>query len=87
MGKGAALLPLALALIGCGGPASPSLPLFGAYFPSWLACAGLGVLGAILGRAVFIRLGIDGGLPFRLAVYVCLGLLIAFAAALAIYGR
>lgn len=78
---------LALALAGCGAPASPSLPLFGAYFPSWLICAGLGVLGGVLGRVIFIALGIDDRLPLRLWVYISLGLLVAFAAGLVIYGR
>ena len=80
-------LLLLLILAGCGVPASPSLPLFGAYFPSWLICGGIGVLGALVGRAAFIRLGVDEGLPLRSLVYICLALLIAFAAAIAIYGR
>lgn len=80
-------LLLGLALAGCGAPASPSLPLFGAYFPSWLICGAIGVLGALAGRVLFIRLGVDEGLPLRSLVYICLALLIAFAAALLIYGR
>lgn len=80
-------LLLGLALAGCGAPASPSLPLFGAYFPSWLICGAIGVLGALAGRVLFIRLGVDEGLPLRSLVYICLALLVAFAAALLIYGR
>lgn len=75
------------AVSACDAPLSPSVPLFGAYFPSWLICGGLGVVGAVLGRVLFIRLGIDDGLPFRTLVYICLALLIAFAAAAAMYGR
>lgn len=78
---------LGLGLAGCGGPASPSLPLFGAYFPSWLICGAIGVLGALAGRVLFIRLGVDEGLPLRSLVYICLALLVAFVAALLIYGR
>lgn len=80
-------LPLLLALTGCGAPASPALPLFGAYFPSWLICGAIGVAGALVGRVLFIRLGVDEGLPLRSLVYICLALLVAFAAALLIYGR
>lgn len=80
-------LLMGLALAGCGAPASPSLPLFGAYFPSWLICGAIGVLGALAGRVLFIRLGVDEGLPLRSLVYICLALLVAFAAALLIYGR
>lgn len=82
----AAALPV-LGLAACGGPASPSVPLFGAYFPAWLVCAAIGVAGAVIGRVLFIRLGVDDGLPLRLLVYVCLGLLVALAAAVLIYGR
>lgn len=80
-------LALFLALAGCGGAASPSTPLFGAYFPSWLICGAIGVLGSAASRALFIRLGIDEGLPLRSLVYICLALLIAFATAIALYGR
>lgn len=87
MTRGRLAALLALGLGGCDAPASPSVPLFGTYFPSWLICAGIGVLGALLGRVIFIRLGIDDGLPLRLLVYVCLGLLVAFGASVAFYGR
>ncbi|WP_454915937.1 YtcA family lipoprotein [Xanthobacter sediminis] len=66
---------------------SPSLPLFGAYFPSWLICAAAGVIGAVVMRGVFIRLGIDEVLPWRLLVYACLAALIGFVVALTVYGR
>ena len=82
----ARLLTVLFGVSGCM-PASPSVPLWGAYFPFWLVCAGIGVAVAVLGRVLFIRLGIDDGLPVRLLVYVCLGLLAAFGTALMLYGR
>ncbi len=80
-------LLLAPLLAGCGQPLSPSFPLFGAYFPAWLACAAFGIVGALVVRAVFIRIGLDDVLPWRLLVYTCLGAGLAFALALLVYGR
>lgn len=79
--------PAALVLAGCSLQSSPALPLFGAYFPSWLVCLALGVVGAILVRGVFIRLGLDDMLPWRLFVYASLAAAIGFLAALTLYGR
>lgn len=61
--------------------------MFGAYFPSWLLCAVIGVLGAVLVRLVFVRAGIDDALPVRLPVYVCVAAGIGFAVALLGFGR
>ncbi len=79
--------PLALALGGCAHHSSPSLPLFGAYFPAWLVSAVIGILGALAMRVVLVRVGIDDVLPVRLLVYVSLASAIAFAWALLVYGR
>lgn len=81
------LLPLAAMLAGCTGPRVPAFAAVGAFFPAWLACALLGVLGAVLVRVVFIRLGVDDALPLRLFVYVALALGIAFALSLFVFGR
>lgn len=66
---------------------SPSLPMFGAYFPFWLACMGAGVIGAVVLRVLFIRLGIDEVLPWRLLVYACCAATIGIVMALTVYGR
>ena len=68
-------------------PMSPSLPLFGAYFPSWLICAGVGVIGAAAVRVAFIRLGVDEILPWRLLVYSCVATIIGLAVSLIVFGR
>lgn len=83
----APLAHLLLGLQGCGFAASPSLPFYGAYFPYWLFCAVLGVLGSVLVRMLLIRLGIDEGIPMRTLVYIALAFLIAFAVAAATFGR
>lgn len=81
------LAHLLLGLQGCGYTASPSLPFYGAYFPAWLLCAALGVLGSVLVRMLLIRLGIDEGIPFRTLVYIALACLIAFSVAATAFGR
>ena len=63
------------------------MALFGAYFPFWLICLAVGVVGAAVVRLAFIQLGIDEVLPVRLLVYVALGVLIAFTLAMTAYGR
>lgn len=84
----ARLAPLAMiALAGCTEARAPSIPLFGAYFPAWLACATLGILGAVILRVAFVFIGLDDRLPLRLFVYVCLAAGISFAASLAFFGR
>jgi YtcA-like protein len=74
----AALAPLMLGVGGC----APSLPLFGAYFPSWLLCAVIGISGALAIRVVLVRVGIDDALPLRPLVYVSLASAIACSVAL-----
>ncbi len=77
----------ALALSGCGeAPPSPSMFFFGAYFPSWMLCVCIGIIGALIVRVVLVRVGIDDELPVRLLVYISFAAAIGFASALAIYG-
>lgn len=77
----------ALPLAGCLAAGAPAIPLFGAYFPSWLLCAFIGIFGAVAVRLIFIRAGIDDALPVRLPVYVCIAAAIGFAVALLGFGR
>ncbi len=64
---------------------APSVYAFGSYFPSWLLCAALGILGAVLVRVIFIRLQIDDFLPFRLLIYICVALIIAIVISLVFF--
>ncbi len=74
-------------LAGCAPAGAPSLPFFGAYFPSWLACALAGILGAVLVRLVFVRIGVDDALPFRLPIYVSIAAGLGFLVSLLGFGR
>ncbi len=73
---------IAIVLAGCISNNPPSVYAFGSYFPSWLLCAVIGIIGAVLVRLAFIRLGLDDELPFRLFIYVCVALIIAIATSL-----
>ncbi|WP_219760791.1 YtcA family lipoprotein [Neoroseomonas alba] len=83
----AGLTATTLALPGCQASLSPSVPLFGAYFPSWLICLAGGIIGAVVLRVLFIRIGLDEVLPLRLLVYACLAAAIGLLLALTLYGR
>jgi YtcA family len=40
------------------GPHSPTLDLFGSYFPAWMLCAVAGILVAVIIRQVLVAAGI-----------------------------
>jgi YtcA family len=66
---------------------APSFALFGAYFPAWMFCAALGILAAILARAVFVATGLAHVLPFQLFVCASIGLCAALYAELTWFGQ
>ena len=83
-----AVIPIiagSMSLAGCAG--APSYELFGAYFPAWMFSALVGIIGAIVARVVFIAIGIDGILPFRLFVCVSAGLVVGTLAWLFWFGQ
>ncbi|AKP33045.1 YtcA family lipoprotein [Yersinia aleksiciae] len=85
--RGSWVLLSAIALSGCTGGDAPSFSLVGSYFPSWMACAFIGIITAVIARVLFIRIGIDEVLPWRLLVYVCLALAVAFICSLLLFTR
>lgn len=75
-------LPLILSnatifLTSCSVRGAPSFTLFGAYFPAWMLCAAIGIVGAIGARIMFIGSGLADILPLQLLVCASLGLSIA----------
>ena len=54
----------------------PKINVIGSFFPSWMLCALIGILAALLGRRLFIRTGLDPYVGPRVLVYSCLGLLV-----------
>jgi len=74
----------ALLLSGCG---APSYTLFGAFFPAWMFCGGIGLLVAIGARAVFVSTGWNTVLPFQLFVCAAIGVIFGLLAWLLWFGR
>jgi len=72
---------------GCVPLGAPAIPLFGAYFPGWLLCAFCGVIGAVVVRLVFIRIGLDDILPVRLPAYVAVATIIGLLVSWLGFGR
>ena len=62
-------------LTGCRG--APSISLMGSFFPGWMLCMALGLIGALLLRQAFIKIGVEPYLGPRPLIYFCLWLLIA----------
>ncbi|MBO1551598.1 hypothetical protein GBM03_17010 [Yersinia pseudotuberculosis] len=85
--RGSLILLLTIALSGCSGTQAPSFSVVGSYFPYWMACAFTGIITAVIARVLFIRIGIDEVLPWRLLVYVCLALAVAFICSLLLFTR
>jgi YtcA family len=77
---GAALLATALGLSGCAVQGAPSYTLFGAYFPAWMFCAAIGLVAAIVARAIFEATGLAFILPLQLFVCVSIGVCAGLAA-------
>ena len=87
MDKRAGSTATLLCLSSCSATAAPSLGLFGAFFPGWLACGIMGLLGGGISRAVMVATGLAEQLPFQLAVNASIGLIVALLAWLAWFGQ
>lgn len=86
-GAVAAVITASISLGGCATKVAPSYELFGAFFPAWMLCALVGIIGGIAARVVFIATGIDSILQFRLFVCLSAGLLVAALTWLFWFGR
>ena len=70
-------IPLLGVLAGCSG--SPSRNILGSYFPSWMVCALVGLVVALVARAILKAVGLLGELPVPLVVLLCVGTATTFA--------
>jgi hypothetical protein len=61
---------------GCDG--APSRNILGSYFPSWMVCALVGIVVALVARAVLKRTGLLEELPAPLLVLLGLGCAVDF---------
>jgi YtcA family len=66
-----------IALAGC--TPAPSQTIFGAYFPSWMLCALVGLGATVVVRQLLVAVGMDKFLPVPLVVYLTLATAFAFA--------
>jgi YtcA family len=64
-------------LAACSG--SPSRNILGSYFPSWMVCALVGLVVALVARALFKAVGVLGELPAPLVVLLSIGCATTFA--------
>lgn len=62
--------------------AFPLFPMLGAYFPYWMLCVLIGLVGAVLLRVFLIYLDIDDKLPLPLLFYF--GVLLSIAITLSL---
>ena len=54
----------------------PQINLIGSFFPSWMLCGLIGVIAALLGHRLFVRIGIDPYIGPRILVYPSLAILV-----------
>jgi hypothetical protein len=77
LSKGVIAAAILFLLAGCSQyPAAPMMSVFGSFVPSWIVCAIVGVLSAVLLRQIFVWVGIDEVLPLRLLVYLSASVLV-----------
>lgn len=67
----------ALLLSGC--TRAPSFVVAGSFFPAWLIFMFIGILITLLIRVIFIKIGLDDALRFRVLIYASLALGLCYA--------
>jgi len=80
-------LVASLCLDGCASGGAPTYSIVGAFFPGWMFCAVLGIVGAIAARGLFVATGLNRALPFQLFVCSSLGVIIAVLAWIYWFGQ
>jgi YtcA-like protein len=83
-------MPILLSLIllclgGCSNAGAPSFEAFGAFFPAWMMCGAVGILGAVVTRVVLVSTSL-AVVPYRLLVCTAVGLIAAILFWLPLFG-
>jgi hypothetical protein len=78
--RAAFLLVTSCTLTGCSLVGAPSFELFGAYFPAWMLCALIGLVGAAGSRMLLTAPAMNTVIPFQLAVCTAVGVIVALLA-------
>ena len=63
----------------------PQINVIGSFFPSWMLCAAIGIVVAVLARHLFLRLGVDPYVGPRAVVYPSLALLVTLVLWVALF--
>ncbi len=63
----------------------PQINVIGSFFPSWMLCAAIGIVVALLARAIFLRVGVDPFLGPRALVYPSLAILVTLVLWVALF--
>jgi hypothetical protein len=79
------LVGVFLCLGGCADLGAPSFEAFGAFFPAWMMCGAVGILGAIVTRVVLVSTPL-AVLPYRLLVCTAVGVSAAILFWLPLFG-
>lgn len=67
--------------------AAPSVGMFGSFFPSWLICLFVGIIATVILRTIFIVVGLDDILQWRVPVYMAMALGLTFLLSYLFFGR
>jgi hypothetical protein len=70
---------------GCSFGVAPSFELFGAFFPAWMLCALIGILGAFGTRAVLTTPAFSGMVPFQFVVCTAVGITLGLLSWMALF--
>ena len=60
-------------------PAAPMQTIMGSFFPSWMLCAVVGIIGMVAVRQALVLLHVQENLPVPLLTYLAVALIIACA--------
>jgi hypothetical protein len=77
---------MSCALTGCSLAGAPSFELFGAFFPAWLLCALIGIVGAAGTHLVLTTPAFSEAVPFQLAVCTAVGVMVGLVAWMVLFG-
>lgn len=75
------------AIVKIGTVAAPSIPMFGSFFPSWLLSLAAGVVLTVVLRVIFVLIGLDDILRWRVPVYFSMALALTYLISAIFFGR
>jgi hypothetical protein len=71
---------LSVALLFFGGCAhSPTLDVYGSYFPAWIVCIVTGIVITVIARLLLVAAGINEYMRFKQALYCCMAVFFTLA--------